>query len=183
VNDDAIFARAFAWTLGKEGGFVARDLAEDPGGATNHGISLRFARSKGRVLDLDEDGDVDAADIQLITPEVARAVYRSDFWFPARCDEMAPVLALVMLDSAIHNGVPRAVMLLQEAAGVTPDGAFGPRTMIAVRTREPLALALEQLARRAVFQAGLPNWTANRLGWSRRLTLLASEATRWAVQR
>lgn len=181
MNDDAIFDRAFRWTLGVERGFVSRDLAEDPGGATNHGISLRFARSLGRVLDLDEDGDVDAADILLLTPEIARAVYRSEFWFPARCDELAPVLALPMLDTAVHCGVPRAVMLLQEAAGVAADGRFGPRTLMAARSQLPLPLAIELLARRAVFQAGLPNWAANRLGWSRRLARLASEATRWAA--
>lgn len=176
------FDQAFTWVLGKEGGFNNRPLSEDPGGATNLGISLRFAQSLGRVLDLDEDGDVDAADIRLITVEDARGIYRQHFWLPVRAQELAPPLALTLFDAAVHSGVPQAVRWLQHAVQAAPDGRFGPRTMATVRAADPLAVALDIVARRIVFQAGLGNWSGNALGWSRRMAKLASTATRWAAE-
>ncbi|HBS98700.1 MAG TPA: peptidoglycan-binding protein, partial [Citreicella sp.] len=45
--------------VAREGGYV-NDPA-DPGGATNHGVTVHTMRRLG--LDLDCDGDVDAADV------------------------------------------------------------------------------------------------------------------------
>ena len=52
------FPRAMVEILRCEGGYT--DHPSDPGGATNLGISLRFAQDI--ALDLDDDGDTDATD-------------------------------------------------------------------------------------------------------------------------
>ena len=52
----------------REGGY--NDIKEDKGGATNFGISLRYASGIG--LDLDNDGDVDKDDIRIVSIETIR---------------------------------------------------------------------------------------------------------------
>ena len=48
----------------REGGFV--NDPDDPGGATNHGVTIHTMRRLG--LDLTGDGEVDAADVQGARP-------------------------------------------------------------------------------------------------------------------
>ena len=65
---DRAFAIGFA--MENEKGLV--DHPNDPGGITNFGVSLRYAKAQGAILseggkilldfDLDNDGDVDADD-------------------------------------------------------------------------------------------------------------------------
>ncbi len=78
---------AIDFAMTHEGGLV--DHPSDPGGITNYGVSLRYARNQGVIrgvhaaillnFDLDGDGDIDADDIRKLTPEKARIVY-ADFW-------------------------------------------------------------------------------------------------------
>ncbi|MDX5370591.1 MAG: N-acetylmuramidase [Alphaproteobacteria bacterium] len=129
--------------LKTEGGFV--DDPDDPGGATNHGISLRYARKRGIVFDLDGDGDVDADDILLVTPELARKFYLLDFYETPKIDHLPLDLQAVVFDMAINAGPERAVMLLQEVLNdvrevapdigmkaIAEDGKIGPRTLYAM---------------------------------------------------
>lgn len=165
------FAAAMRFVLRFEGGFV--DHPADPGGATNHGVSLRFARSLGRLVDLDRDGDVDAADIRLVTPEFAAGIYHAQFWFPVRGADLPPALAVTAFDAAINCGAPRAARWLQAAVGVAQDGAIGARSLAAAaKADQPRAVA-EMLALRSVHNAGQPTWPSFGLGWSRRIAALA----------
>lgn len=115
--------------LRREGGYV--DHPNDRGGATNWGVSLRYAKGVG--LDLDGDGDTDKDDIRLVTPEVALALYREDFYEGPRIDRLPEAIQPVMVDWAVNSGPPRAIMGLQEVltmAGFpcTADGVIGPQT-------------------------------------------------------
>jgi lysozyme family protein len=172
------FRRAFAVVHGHEGGFV--DHPRDPGGATNHGISLRYARSKGRLVDLDQDGDVDADDIRLVTPEVAQSLYHMDFWRPIRGDELPPALALIAFDAAINNGTSQAVRWMQAAAAVRVDGQLGPLSMQALTSLPPLALAQRVHDRRLELMTDLDTWPAFGRGWARRLAALPFQAVAFA---
>lgn len=173
---ETIFAAAMAFVLRKEGGYV--DHPRDPGGATNHGISLRYALRLGRLLDLDNDGDVDAADIRLISPKVAADIYRKDFWRAVRADDLPPAIAIVAFDAAVNCGAPAAARWLQQAVGATPDGAIGPRTLAAVAAADPRAAVQEMLALRMVHHANQPTIRNFGLGWFRRLAALALFAAR-----
>lgn len=97
--------------LRREGGYV--DDPADKGGATNLGISLRYARGIG--LDLDADGDTDAADILAVTPAVARMLYGADFWFTPGLDKLPEALAEPVFDMAVNSGPARAIIALQDA--------------------------------------------------------------------
>lgn len=164
------FDRAMAFVFRYEGGFV--DHPNDPGGATNHGISLRFARSLGRLLDLDRDGDVDAADIMLVTPAEAAKVYRERFWNTVRADELPAPIAMVAFDTAINCGPARAARWLQAGLGVAQDGAIGPRTLAAARRAQWGVVVGEMMAQRFIHHASLPTWKDFGVGWSRRCAAL-----------
>lgn len=107
-----------------EGGY--NDVPGDRGGATNHGISLRYA--KGIGLDLDGDGDTDKDDIRLVTPDKAVELYLQDFLQEPRIDRLPRELQPQLFDCAVNHGPPRAIMWLQHLVGAEVDGVAGPDT-------------------------------------------------------
>ncbi len=122
------FERAVELVLRHEGGLG--EHADDPGGITNFGISLRFAGSV--KLDIDGDGFTTKADIVALTRGQAVELYRRHFWLPMRCEEMAGAIAYPVFDCAVNQGLGAAARLLQRALGVPQDGVLGPITMAAV---------------------------------------------------
>ncbi len=117
--------------LHNEGGFV--DDPADPGGATNHGISLRYARGVG--LDNDADGDTDRDDILRVTAEQARDLYRDDFWVRPGINRLPDEIQPIMVDWAVNSGPPRPIMAMQRVINLAQigrsldcDGVMGPRT-------------------------------------------------------
>ena len=141
-----------------EGGYV--DHPEDPGGATNFGITLAtLERWRGNA--------VTKADVADLSRDEAAEIYRALYWAACRCDEMPPGIALVVFDSAVDLGVRRSIRLLQRALRVGVDGALGPVTLGALNRFDPRDLIDEYMARRAVYYGSL-NATFH-LGWYRRL--------------
>lgn len=176
----ADFERCFAFTLGREGGFV--DHPNDPGGATNHGISLRYARSLGRVVDLDHDGDVDVDDIRLVTPEIARTLYRNDFWRAVRGDDLPGPLGLVAFDSAVLCAPHRAARWLQAAVGARADGIIGPLTLAAAARTDLGQAIADLLVQRDGYLRSLPTFPTFGRGWLRRVKFVAMAAGAWAAE-
>jgi hypothetical protein len=188
------FPAAHAWGLTVEGGWS--DDPRDPGGATYAGISQRAVvgvdlDGDGRAdYDLDGDGDVDRDDILKLRHRVesgdAAAValiartYRTRYWAAIRGDDLPWPLSLAVYDAAINSGPGPAIVLLQRAAGVEPDGALGPATLAGARvlagvdwigrlTRERIALyaricerrlnvALDQQQARLALHGSLPKY-------------------------
>ena len=87
-----------------------------------------------------------------------------------------------MFDSAVNNGVSRAMRFLQIAIGSTSDGVWGPNIELALSralAADPadINLAIEVHAQRLYFMAGLSTWLTYGLGWSRRLTRVSMQAS------
>lgn len=153
---DAHISRMLDDVLRKEGGY--NDIAEDRGGATNFGISLRYARGLGLRLDNDGDGDVDADDIRLVTPQQARILYVEDFYIAPRIHLLPYALRHFHMDFAINSGPGRAIIELQETlnnlrlgAILVADGRIGPRTLAVLNS------AVQRLGLEAVLRACVAN--------------------------
>lgn len=133
------FEAAVDVVLGHEGGFV--NHPEDPGGATNWGVSLRYLRARGDLDgdglldgDLDHDGDVDVDDIRIMSRDDAIEVYRTGWWERYHYDQMNPEVGTKIFDLAVNMGARQAHKLLQRAcraAGKTiaDDGIIGKNTL------------------------------------------------------
>lgn len=136
----ARFEQAIITVLKHEGGFV--DDPDDPGGATNFGISLRFLRKTGdlEVGDIDQDGDIDADDIRQMDVEDAKNIYRKYWWDKYGYARIgSQVLATKIFDLAVNMGAKQAHKLVQRAcraAGVylIDDGVLGNRSYGAIIT-------------------------------------------------
>lgn len=154
------FRIALAHVLKHEGGFV-NDPA-DPGGATNHGITIKtLAAARGE--------SVTVQDVRDLSRDEAETIYRERYWTPCRCDELPPALDLMVFDCAVNQGPGRAIRFLQEAVGVRADGVIGPVTLKAARDSEPGAAECEYAARRMVHYGSLSTFSRFGLGWSRRM--------------
>ncbi len=149
------FDRAVAIVLEREGVFSADP--RDDGGATKYGISARS------YPDLDIAG---------LAVEQAIELYRRDYWERCRCAELPWPLALALFDGAVNQGAVPATRCLQQALGVSADGAVGPATVRAARDAPQRQVLARFLARRALRYARHPDWRIYGKGWMTRLFVI-----------
>ncbi len=127
LSVDAI-ARAI---VAREGGFV--NDPDDPGGATNHGVTIATLRRLG--IDLDRDGDSDTADLRALTPDRAVEIYIRHYFEIPGIAQLPQALHPSVFDMYVNAGA-NAVKILQRLLAefqepVTVDGVIGPRTAAA----------------------------------------------------
>ena len=116
------FAAAMAFTFQEEGGFV--DNPDDPGGATNLGITLT-------TLDDWENADLPVSAIRSLQRPLAEQIYHANFWLKMSCGLLPGGVDLMVFDSGINIGPGRAIEQLQDALMVDVDGQIGPMTLAA----------------------------------------------------
>ncbi|MCA0940765.1 peptidoglycan-binding protein [Yangia mangrovi] len=119
--------------VAREGGYV--DDPDDPGGATNHGVTLGTLRRLGR--DLDGDGDVDRADLRRLGESDAAEIFLRDYFHAPRLGELPQLLQPSVFDMYVNAGAG-AVRLLQRllndmGESLAEDGVIGPQTVAAAR--------------------------------------------------
>ncbi|SFE06730.1 glycoside hydrolase family 108 protein [Paracidovorax konjaci] len=159
-----------------EGGFV--DDPDDPGGATNLGITLATFQRCAEPL-LQEPPTLQ--DLRALTDEQAGAIYKQEYWDRLYGDQIASqTLAEILFDFYVNAG-NEAVVLLQRtllqlgATGLATDGEMGPATLAALEAaddarvyalyRQGRITYYERLAQeRPVDQKFLAGWLA-RADW------------------
>lgn len=150
------FDEAFHKLLGHEGGYV--NHPNDPGGETNWGVTVAVARANGY------DGPMKDMPV-----DVAKAIYRKQYWDAIRGDELPPALRYAVFDAAVNSGNGQAIKWLQRAVGVADDGRIGPATLTAARAAAPDFALRRMLALRLRFMTDLKVWPSFARGWSRRI--------------
>ena len=117
--------------VAREGGWV--NDRDDPGGATNHGVTIGTLRRLG--MDLDRDGRVTTADLRRLTRAQAVDVFIDHYCRRPRIDRLPPALQASVFDMQVNAGT-QGVRLLQRLLTdmgfpCAVDGAIGPRTIAA----------------------------------------------------
>ena len=148
--------KAIERVLAHEGGFV--DHPSDPGGATNYGITERVARDYGYK-----------GSMRTLPRATAIEIYRKQYWDAVHGDHLPFAVAFQVFDAAVNHGAGNAKRWLQQALGVTADGAIGPITLAAAKRADPAALILKFNEIRLKFYASLTTFGTFGRGWSRRL--------------
>jgi lysozyme family protein len=140
------------------------DDPRDPGGKTKKGISQRL------LDNVRKQDPTWPATVDELTDGNIHDLYVIYFWNPIRGDQLPPALAFAMVDTAINQGPPTAIMMLQRAVNVAADAVLGTVTMQAISRMHPEALFDEFIARRGYHYAELFATSAVfELGWFRRL--------------
>ncbi|CUH48343.1 holin-associated N-acetylmuramidase [Ruegeria atlantica] len=114
--------------VGREGGFV--DDPDDPGGATNYGVSVHTMRRLG--LDLSGDGVVDRTDVRRLSKAQAIGIFVRHYFELPRLRLLPQVVQPSVFDMYVNAGA-QAVRILQRLLremgfGVVVDGVVGPQT-------------------------------------------------------
>lgn len=146
------FDKAFELIIIREGGFS--DHVDDPGGATNYGITEGVARSHGY-----------SGLMKNLPLSTAKYIYRRDYWDKISADLLPARIRFHVLDASVHSGHGQAIKWLQEAGGVDADGFIGEKTLAAAHDVSPAKYS----ALRLRFLTGLKGWKSFGVGWARRI--------------
>ena len=117
--------------IAREGGYV--DDPDDPGGATNFGVTIHTMRALG--LDLTRDGQVTEADVRRLTREQARDIYVEHYFRRPGVGGLPDSLQATVFDMYVNAG-SNAVRILQRllndmGEALEVDGVLGPLTLAA----------------------------------------------------
>ncbi len=113
----------------REGGFV--NDPDDPGGATNHGVTIHTMRRLG--VDVTGDGTVNVADVRALSREQAVDIFITHYFERPRIGALPEPLQPSVFDMYVNAG-SNAIRILQQllrdiGINVTVDGIIGPHTI------------------------------------------------------
>lgn len=120
-----------AGIVAREGGYV--NDPDDPGGATNFGVTIHTMRRLG--LDLDGDGAVSTADVRRLTRDQAEDIFVQHYYNGPGIDRLPEAIQASVFDMYVNAG-SHAVKILQRLLNqmridVSVDGVIGPLTAAA----------------------------------------------------
>jgi len=125
--------------VAREGGYV--DDPDDPGGATNFGVTIGTMRRLG--LDLTGDGIVDRRDVKSLNAAQATEIFLEHYYRRPKIAELPAAVQASVFDMYVNAG-GNAVKILQRLLGdfgvqTGADGAIGPQTIAATAKVAQLA--------------------------------------------
>ena len=127
--------------VAREGGFV--NDPDDPGGATNHGVTIHTLRRLG--IDVTGDTRIDVADVRALSREQAVAIYLEHYYTRPGIAALPEALQASVFDMQVNAGA-NAVKILQRLLSdmgfpCDPDGQIGPQTIRAAQMAHEAAPA------------------------------------------
>ena len=119
--------------VAREGGFV--DHPDDPGGATNFGVTIHTLRRLG--IDLDGDGRSEVADLRQLSRAQAVDIFIDHYFTRPGIARLPEVLHASVFDMQVNAG-GNAVRILQRllremGQEIAVDGVIGPQTIAAAQ--------------------------------------------------
>lgn len=125
--------------VAREGGFV--NDPDDPGGATNFGVTIHTMRRLG--LDLTGDGKVSVADVRALSRSQAVEIFIQHYFERPKIARLPQPLQASVFDMYVNAGA-NAVKILQRllndmGLSVVVDGVLGPMSIAACDTAMKMA--------------------------------------------
>jgi len=125
--------------VAREGGYV--NDPDDPGGATNYGVTLATLQRLG--IDRTGDGRVDVADVKALTRADAERIFVEHYFRRPRLAELPVSVQASVFDMYVNAGA-NAVKILQRLVtrmgfAAADDGIVGPRTIQAAHQADAAA--------------------------------------------
>ncbi len=162
--DSITFDEAFRRLVGHEGGYSTdkRDAGNWTGGKVGVGTlkGTKFGLAANTYPSLD---------IKNITLAQAKEIYKKDWWDKLGGHGLHSAITFQLWDFAINAGKKRAIIELQQVAGVTTDGIIGPKTIEAVNALDLNDVLLSLTAERLKFYTSLGTWSTYGKGWTNRV--------------
>lgn len=159
------FDEAFAHLISNEGA-----LSMDPNDRGNWtGGKVGVGQLKGSKYGISA-ASYPHLDIANLTLAQAKTIYKADYWNVAGCDAVPDGLKFSLFDFAVNSGPKTAAKRLQQAVGAEPDGAIGPKTLIAIGNYHIAEVKSRFQAQRMLLMVGdTAAWPAQGRGWMIRL--------------
>jgi lysozyme family protein len=154
--------------LKHEGGYV--NDPRDPGGRTNLGVTQRAWEAYWNRSSSEEE-------MRKLTPNIVKPFYKAMYWDKIRGDDLPAGVDYAAYDLAVNSGVGRAAKYLQQIAGVTADGAIGPKSIEAIKACDPGQTVQALCDMRLDFLKRLPTFETFGKGWSRRVAEVKDKAS------
>lgn len=156
------FELALTEVLKSEGGYI--NHPQDPGGATNRGITQAVY-----------DGwrtqhGIQRMSVRYILDSEVRSIYRARYWNAVKADDLPSGVDYCIFDFAVNSGPTRAAKYLQTAVGAAPDGFVGKDTLALALDANPSTIINAVCDARLTFLRGLRTWATFGKGWERRVT-------------
>lgn len=149
-----------------EGGFV--NDKDDPGGATNKGVTLatfRMIFGKNKAV----------GDLRNITTAQWDIIFKKYFWDKCKADTINnQSIANMFVDFAWHSGLGNAAPIMQKVVGFNrQDGIVGNMTITAINTYPNQKALFENLKKaRMDFLKGRKTWWKFGKGWTKRVNAI-----------
>jgi hypothetical protein len=116
------FDKSIELMLGLEGGKT--DEGSDRGGRTNYGITQFTYNEWNKKHKLPKK------DVFTITPDIAKQIYKEEYWNLIKGDQLPRNVANAILSMALTDGPQDSIKFVQKMLGVEPvSGVMGPITM------------------------------------------------------
>lgn len=152
-----IWDSAFDLLMLNEGGYV--NNPHDKGGKTKYGISKAAYPN---------------VDIENLTLEQAKGIYKKDYWNRCKCDSLPDALSVAVFDFAVNSGVKKAIKYLQLSLGVTADGIIGSQTLGACNRLPTKNILEDYLNKRLQYLMSLKDFKYFGNGWGKRINRVRS---------
>ena len=162
--DSITFDEAFRRLIGHEGGYTID--RRDPGNWTGGKVGVGTLKGTKFGLAANTYPNLDIKNLSLAQ---AKQIYKKDWWDKLGGHGLHSAVTFQLWDFAINAGKKRAIIELQQVAGVAADGIIGPKTIEAVNALDLNDVLLSLTAERLKFYTSLSKWPTYGKGWTNRV--------------